>query len=384
MKVAGLFAGIAGLELGLGKSGHETALFCEIDDGAIQVLSAHFPQIPIHSDVTTLVDLPGGIDLITAGFPCQDLSQAGLTLGLNGIRSSLVNQVFRIISSNDVPNLLIENVPFMLQLNRGHAMLHIINELERLGYKWAYRVVDAQSFGLPQRRLRVYIFASKIYEPWKYIFKENAAEPSNTSKNVAYGFYWTEGRRGLGWAINAVPTLKGGSTIGIASPPAIWLPDNRIVVPTINDVERLQGFEKDWTLPSNTVAKKGHRWKLVGNAVSVKAAEWAGKKLAEMETSPRKHTKVEGHTFDQTKAWPKAAFGGPGLERLEVQVSTWAKASKQIDLIDFIDPPTQLLSNRALSGFLKRLDEGSLRFPNEFRDACIAQRERTAPTTRTA
>src|SRR5690606_19679397 len=93
------------------------------------------------------------------------------------------------------------------------------------------------------------------------------------------GFYWTEGLRGLGWAVNAVPTLKGGSSIGIPSPPAIVLPDGRVVTPDIRDAERLQGFPADWTKVAETVARRSARWRLVGNAVSVPAADWIGKRL---------------------------------------------------------------------------------------------------------
>ncbi len=104
--------------------------------------------------------------------------------------------------------------------------------------------------------------------------------PADDLEGLACGFYWTEGVRGLGWAVDAVPTLKGGSTIGIPSPPAIWMPDGEIVVPEIRDAERLQGFDADWTEPAAaTSRRKGARWKLVGNAVSVPVARWVGERL---------------------------------------------------------------------------------------------------------
>ena len=96
---------------------------------------------------------------------------------------------------------------------------------------------------------------------------------------MACGFYWTEGIRGLGWAFDAIPTLKGGSTVGIPSPPAIILPDGIIVKLNIQDAERIQGFEAGWTQPAELVARPGMRWKLVGNAVTVGAAEWIGRRI---------------------------------------------------------------------------------------------------------
>ena len=87
--------------------------------------------------------------MFTAGFPCQDLSQAGQTRGIEGAKSGLVTNVFRLLDETFVPWVLIENVPFMLQLARGAAMEVLVHELERRDYRWAYRVVDSRAFGLP-------------------------------------------------------------------------------------------------------------------------------------------------------------------------------------------------------------------------------------------
>lgn len=110
----------------------------------------------------------------------------------------------------------------MLQLERGKAMRYLVDELEARGYSWAYRVVDTRAFGLPQRRQRVILLASRTEDARDVLFADDAA-PVNTpfSPDLWCGFFWTEGLRGLGWAVDAVPTLKGGSTIGIPSPPAI-------------------------------------------------------------------------------------------------------------------------------------------------------------------
>ena len=83
LKVAGLFAGIGGIELGLHEAGHRTQLVCEIDEAAKGVLSANFPKTQIVSDIRELEGLPP-VDLVTAGFPCQDLSQAGQLPGSAG------------------------------------------------------------------------------------------------------------------------------------------------------------------------------------------------------------------------------------------------------------------------------------------------------------
>src|SRR5262245_44829359 len=82
LAVAGLFAGIGGIELGLRRAGHETHMLCELDPSARAVLEARLPELADHDDVRTLKSLPKDIDLLAAGFPCQDLSQAGMTAGI--------------------------------------------------------------------------------------------------------------------------------------------------------------------------------------------------------------------------------------------------------------------------------------------------------------
>jgi DNA (cytosine-5)-methyltransferase 1 len=261
------------------------------------------------TDVRVIEHLPPDTELVAAGFPCQDLSQAGATKGIRGKQSGLVDEVFRLLDRQRVPWLLLENVPFMLHLGGGAGIDWLVTNLERLGYRWAYRVVDGICFGTPQRRQRVYMLAAREHDPAALLLADSVPEsPAEDHRGRACGFYWTEGLRGLGWAIDAVPTLKGGSTIGIPSPPAIWFPDGRIMTPDIRDAERLQGFAPDWTLPACDVARPSHRWKLVGNAVNVLAAEWLGYRLSGDPEGPI----PEGRPLPAGGPWPKAARGGEG------------------------------------------------------------------------
>ena len=156
-----------------------------------------------------------------------------MTAGIAGTRSGLVGEALRLLRRKRVPLVLLENVPFMLQLGGGRALEVIIGTLERLGYRWAYRVVDSLAFGLPQRRERVFLVACINEDPRAIVFADEAGAPDPTppSPELAFGFYWTEGNRGLGAAVDAVPTLKGGSTIGIPSPPGILLPSADVVTP---------------------------------------------------------------------------------------------------------------------------------------------------------
>ena len=372
LRVAGLFAGVGGIELGLARSGHEALLLCENDPAARAVLDEHFPRVEKHADIRTLKKLPSGTDLLAAGFPCQDLSQAGKTEGISGSRSGLVGEVFRLLDEERTPLVLLENVPFMLQLAGGKALEVIVEAVEQLGYKWAYRIIDTRAFGLPQRRERVFFLAALNEDPRDVLLTLDAGEPEPLDPaGLACGFYWTEGIRGLGWAVNAVPTLKGGSTIGIPSPPAVLMPGGDIVKPDIRDLERMQGFAVDWTKPAERVVKRGHRWKLVGNAVTVDVAAWVGRQLA----SPGRYRPKSDRPLRPGDPWPRAAWN-VGRGRFASPVSAWPSRRRGVALHRFLKFKPEPLSAKGAAGFLGRARTGNLRFPPGFLEAVEAHLRR--------
>lgn len=363
MKHAGLFAGIGGIERGLEQAGHPTVLLCEVDEAACAVLEHHFPEARMHRDVRTLDSLPRGVELLSAGFPCQDLSQAGRTAGIRGPQSGLVGHVFRLLDRRPVPWVLIENVPFMLQLDQGHALDVLLDALEERGYMWAYRVVDTLAFGLPQRRQRVFLLASRKEDPRHVLFADDAGPPPDDRANgdTANGFYWTEGIRGLGWAVDAIPTLKGGSTVGVPSPPAIVRPDGIVGKPSLRDAERLQGFPSHWTKPAEREVKRNFRWKLIGNAVSVPVARWIGRRLAQ----PGDFELDGVRRINVGQKWPRVSWN-VGEGRFTANISSWPKRHKRRHLQDFLLDELEPLSLKATSGFFERTKKSSLRFPEGF------------------
>ena len=373
LTIAAFFAGIGGIEEGFHKEGMKTVFFCEKDERAKAVLRYHYPNIPIADDITNVEHIPK-VDIVTAGFPCQDLSQAGLKKGIKGEESGLVQHLFRILktmSKEALPEwIVIENVSYMISLDSGNAIRYLTAELESLGYMWGYRVVDARAFGVPQRRQRLLLVASLNNDIRNVLFSEDVKNPpvndaiGEIDEDLLYGFYWTEGKRGLGWTVDGVPTLKIGSKIGIPSPPAIWNPkEDSFGTPEIRDAEKLQGFDKDWTLPAMSLekAKRGDRWHLIGNAVCVNMSHWLASKI-----------KTPGH-FDEKlskeihrKKWTKAEYGAKG-HVFEVSVGMWPVNYKTHHLKSYLEYPFKPLTERGMRGFYNRAVSSELiNYPERF------------------
>ncbi|HJT79103.1 MAG TPA: DNA (cytosine-5-)-methyltransferase [Gemmataceae bacterium] len=374
---AGLFAGIGGIEHGLHRAGHRPVLLCEIEEHARAVLGERFAGCRLEADVRELQGLPEA-DLVAAGFPCQDLSQAGGKEGIGGRKSGVVDALFGLLRRNErkPPRwLLIENVPYMLSLERGRAMAVLTRRLDELGFAWAYRVVDCRSFGIPQRRPRVILLASPTEDPRAVLFPdEHGVCPVDdclyeVDADLWYGFYWTEGKRGVGWAASSVPPIKGGSGLGIPSPPAVWIPKRGFLgTIDIRDAERLQGFPAGWTQVAATGQRRGEnvRWRLVGNAVCAVVAEWVGKRLRRP-----KDARLGATALRVMNRWPKAAWGARG-EAFEVDRSMWPVKKPYRHLEDFLEFPLKPLSLRATQGYQNRARQCPYRLSREFLDG-VAQ-----------
>jgi DNA (cytosine-5)-methyltransferase 1 len=367
LSIVGLFAGIGGLEEGFRRRGHHGIFLCDSDPAARRVLEHRFPEASIDVDVRDLRALPKS-DVVTAGFPCQDLSQVGRCIGIHGPHSGLIGNVFDLLrSSRSAPRwLVLENVPFMLRLDGGRAIQSLVQALDDMGWAWAYRTIDARAFGLPQRRRRVILLASRESDPRPALFGTDAGPPAERSRaNHACGFYWTEGNTGLGWAVDAIPPLKGGSALNIPSPPAIWFPRRRLVAtPTIEDAERLQGFAPGWTRPAELESKgKLRRWRLVGNAVSVPMAEWIAERLCFGEV----YDSRSDNELATAAGWPCAGWGFAGKHG-HPSVSEWPVQLPYQHLAAFLRREMVPLSRKATAGFLSRLQASRLRFERAFLD----------------
>jgi len=155
-----LFAGIGGGDLGLERAGWDVVWQVELDPWRRKVLERHWPTALRWDDIRTMpyLDDPGWkVDLIIGGFPCQDLSVAGKRVGLKGERSGLFFDFMRVAAAIRPRWLIIENVPGLLSSHEGQDMGIVLETISECGYGVAWRVLDSQYFGVPQRRRRVYI-----------------------------------------------------------------------------------------------------------------------------------------------------------------------------------------------------------------------------------
>ena len=168
LKVLDLFSGIGGFSLGLERTGgFETVAFCEIESFPRRVLAKHWPEVPQYEDVRTLtagVLARDGIavDVITGGFPCQDLSVAGKRAGINGERSGLWSEIVRLIGELRPRYVIVENVANLLSgptEKRGGWFGRVLGDLAECGYDAEWENIPAAAVGLIHLRERAWFVA---------------------------------------------------------------------------------------------------------------------------------------------------------------------------------------------------------------------------------
>ena len=151
-----LFSGIGGFDLGFARANIKTIWQVENDPHANKVLEFHWPEKKRYGDIGGIESIEP-CDIFTAGFPCQDLSVAGKRAGLAGARSGLFWEIIRIARKVLPRWILIENVLGLLSSNNGRDFGIVQSALGELGYGVAWRVLNSQYFGVPQRRRRVFV-----------------------------------------------------------------------------------------------------------------------------------------------------------------------------------------------------------------------------------
>ncbi|MGI9463611.1 MAG: DNA cytosine methyltransferase [Aestuariivirgaceae bacterium] len=182
LTVLDLFSGIGGFSLGLERTGgFKTVAFCEIDPFCRKVLAKHWPDVPIHDDVTKLRgEDVGSVDVICGGFPCQDLSYAGQGLGLAGERSGLWSEIARLVRALRPRFVIVENVAALLARGMGD----VLGDLAGLGYDAEWSSVSACSVGAPHMRQRVFIVAyPDSFDGWSWV-RDTSAQSNGPLPSV--------------------------------------------------------------------------------------------------------------------------------------------------------------------------------------------------------
>ena len=292
MKAISLFSGVGGFDIGFERAGIETVLQAEQDPWCLEVLARHWPET---ERVTDVRDVRGGvgIDLIYGGFPCQDVSVAGKRAGLGGERSGLWFEFERILSELRPRWAVIENVPGLLSSNKGRDFAVILDGLEDLGYSVGWAVLDAQNFGVPQRRRRVFVVAGPTRRSVEQVLSlcESCGGNPETSAAPRARIADTP-ESGIARALGGV----GGGQDYSSSKGTLVVPDTdrmpfipqhaggvRRLTPL--ECERLMGWPDDWTrwTAGGKEIADSHRYRMAGNGVVASVAEWLGHRIVAVD-----------------------------------------------------------------------------------------------------
>jgi DNA (cytosine-5)-methyltransferase 1 len=313
------FAGVGGFDIALERAGIEVVATVEIDNKARGVLAAHFENAAHFTDVMEVTGeqlINAGFNpdrgIIVGGFPCQDLSTAGRRAGLDGSRSGLFWQICRLLDETKARYFIIENVPGLLSSNNGRDMGTVVGALVERGYGVAYRVLDAQHFGVPQRRRRVFI-VGVLGGDWRapaQVLDLAEGRTRTTGAGTAQGdesstgagrsassdrsfVTYTKARRAQNvddfetWVESPVtPTLNIFDNMTETRATELIVTPEGVRRLTPLECERLQGFPDNWTAQRYDFKKRSlvaqadsARIQQMGNAVAVPVVEWIAKRL---------------------------------------------------------------------------------------------------------
>ena len=301
MRYISLFSGIEAATVAAEGFGWEPVCFAEIDHFPSAVLAYHYPDVPNLGDITKVDWRPyrGKCDLIVGGSPCQSFSIAGKREGLNGA-SGLMWEYVRAIREVCPQWIVWENVPGALSSSGGDDFRCLLSALDELGYGLAWRILDAQFFGVPQRRRRVFLvghFGAK--PPTEVLFEcESLRGDFETSRKKREALTARAGRHSKSCTMVVRCGCEGGGKGALISDElSLTLSTSNMqtlfddtggdmVVRKLTPIEceRLQGFPDDYT----KVPYKGKqaedcpdtpRYKALGNSMAVPVMRWIFERL---------------------------------------------------------------------------------------------------------
>jgi DNA (cytosine-5)-methyltransferase 1 len=161
LSILDLFSGIGGFSYAAERlvGGFSTKQFVEINPYCCSVLSKNWPDVPIHDDIQTYTASVKSFDVITAGFPCQDLSTAGKQAGLRGERSGLFYEIMRLVRDIQPQFLVLENVANLVSHANGETFQEVLYQIAQAGFDAEWAVIPASDVGACHRRARIWIVA---------------------------------------------------------------------------------------------------------------------------------------------------------------------------------------------------------------------------------
>ena len=259
-----LFSGIGGFHKGLEEAGLKFGWtgHSEIDRHAKSIYQKHFPQSEDLGDVSNInvSDLPK-VDLVTFGFPCQDLSIAGKREGLGASRSGLFHEAIRIIGAKRPSYFIFENVKGLFSSNGGKDFLSILGASADIGYDGQWQLLNSRGFGIPHNRERVFFVGyprgtckRQIFPIEEKVRRENQEQVSQRYRNDIKPL----------WRVSLPESARRAILRG-----------RRLRKFTEKEYARIQGFPDNWFEGFSWVnAHKG-----AGNAVSVPVVKVVGEKM---------------------------------------------------------------------------------------------------------
>lgn len=274
--IGSLFAGIGGFDLGFENAGYRTTWQVELNPVNRAVLADRFPHARQFEDVRHCgADNLDPVDVITGGFPCQDISLAGARFsnrhkrGLRGERSGLFWEVIRIVNALQPRWVVLENVVNLLAVNDSQDFETVVRALADSGYVGCWRVLNAQYFGVPQQRRRVFLVAGRGRMPPIELLADAASVDAIPPASCS--IQWP--RQADAWAANTLLANKAGSQITLGCTTFIAEPDAWHQM-----AERQRASETDGLCLGLDAANLAEAF-AAGNAVVPQIAEWIARKL---------------------------------------------------------------------------------------------------------
>jgi DNA (cytosine-5)-methyltransferase 1 len=275
-----LFSGIGGFDLGFQRAGIETAWQVEINSYCRRVLERHFPNAVRFEDIRTVGshNLPK-VDILSGGFPCQDISNAGKRAGIDGERSGLWSEYARIIRELRPKYVVVENVSALLV--RG--IERVLGDLATCGYDAEWNCIRASDVGAPHRRERVWIVA--YADSGRYFHGQTSIFAAKRGLN-AFRKFIASGKdvanakcnRSAKWMAGSIRWKEGNTRIPFNSgKPRTWTQD-------IGTVD-WWATEPNVGRVANGVSSRVDRLKGLGNAIIPQIAEYIGRSIIEAEKS---------------------------------------------------------------------------------------------------